>query len=169
MDTKQIFSPNEEGSSKLVLEFLIIIGSSLMVYFVSGQYDFLERIVSISHAHEKWELDEIVSVAIFLMFALAIFSMRRWSEILISKKDLDQRNRLLQQALIEIKQLKGIIPICASCKNIRDDKGYWNQVELYIHEHTGAQFSHGMCPPCMEKWYPDFIKNQKDKGITYHS
>lgn len=62
----------------------------------------------------------------------------------------------LQDALDHIKTLRGIVPICASCKNIRDDKGYWSQVETYISNHTEAHFSHGMCPRCTEKLFPGF-------------
>ena len=51
--------------------------------------------------------------------------------------------------------MSGLLPICAGCKKIRDDKGYWNQVEGYIQNHSEARFSHGMCPDCMKKWYPD--------------
>ena len=54
----------------------------------------------------------------------------------------------LGEALAEIKTLRGIIPICTSCKKIRDDQGYWHQVEVYVRDHTEAQFSHGMCPEC---------------------
>ena len=64
----------------------------------------------------------------------------------------------LQDALNEIKTLKGIIPICASCKKIRDDKGYWNQIEIYIKEHSDADFSHGICPECAKKLYPWLYK-----------
>jgi DNA-binding response OmpR family regulator len=60
----------------------------------------------------------------------------------------------LRQALDQVKTLRGIVPICASCKKIRDDKGYWNQVEVYVREHTEARFSHGICPECIEKLYP---------------
>ena len=59
----------------------------------------------------------------------------------------------LEKALREIKQLSGIIPICASCKKIRNDKGYWQQVEQYITEHSDAMFSHGLCPECVKKHY----------------
>ncbi len=62
----------------------------------------------------------------------------------------------LRHALDQIKTLRGIIPICASCKKIRDDQGYWNQVEVYVRDHTEAEFSHGMCPECMKKLYPEF-------------
>jgi len=61
----------------------------------------------------------------------------------------------LKEALSKVKQLSGFLPICASCKKIRDDKGYWNQIESYIRDHSEAEFSHGICPECCEKLYPD--------------
>jgi PAS domain S-box-containing protein len=64
----------------------------------------------------------------------------------------------LQDALDRIKTLRGIIPICASCKKIRDDQGYWNQIESYIKDHSEADFSHGICPDCAKRLYPDFYK-----------
>jgi two-component system NtrC family sensor kinase len=67
----------------------------------------------------------------------------------------------LQEALAKVKTLSGFIPICASCKKIRDDKGYWNQIETYIRDHSEAEFSHSICPDCMEKLYPDFAKDKK--------
>jgi PAS domain S-box-containing protein len=72
----------------------------------------------------------------------------------------EEREKLirdLQKALSEVKTLKGIFPICASCKKIRDDKGYWNQVEVYIRDRSEAEFSHGICPDCMKKLYGDFL------------
>lgn len=61
----------------------------------------------------------------------------------------------LQTALGEIKTLSGLLPICASCKKIRDDKGYWNQIEVFIREHSDAEFSHGICPDCIRELYPE--------------
>jgi PleD family two-component response regulator len=66
-----------------------------------------------------------------------------------------QRNEELQKALAEIKTLSGLLPICASCKKIRDDQGYWTQLESYISKHSGAEFTHGCCPDCMKKLYPE--------------
>ena len=70
-----------------------------------------------------------------------------------------ERNRYveeLQEALKEVKQLSGLLPICSHCKQIRDDKGYWNQIESYIGAHSEAEFSHGICPDCAKKLYPEF-------------
>ncbi len=60
----------------------------------------------------------------------------------------------MQSALSKVKQLSGFLPICASCKKIRDDQGYWNQIESYIRDHSEAEFSHGICPECAKKLYP---------------
>ena len=60
----------------------------------------------------------------------------------------------LQKSLKEVKALRGILPICSSCKKIRDDKGYWNQIEAYIRDHSEADFSHSLCPECVSKLYP---------------
>jgi len=70
-----------------------------------------------------------------------------------------ERNRYveeLQKALKEVKQLSGFLPICSHCKQIRDDTGYWNQIESYISEHTEALFSHSICPDCAKKLYPEY-------------
>jgi PAS domain S-box-containing protein len=68
-----------------------------------------------------------------------------------AEEALEEEKRRLQQALDEVRTLRGIVPICAYCKKIRDDKGYWSQVEKYVSDHTDAQFSHGVCPTCFEK------------------
>ena len=64
-----------------------------------------------------------------------------------------------------MKTLKGFIPICASCKNIRDDEGYWKQIEFYLCEHSELEFTHGICPTCLERLYPDFVTAQRDGTV----
>ena len=69
-----------------------------------------------------------------------------------------QRKRLYEEkerAIEEIKILSGLLPICASCKNIKDDQGHWKQMESYIRDHSEAEFTHGICPDCAKKLYPD--------------
>jgi CheY-like chemotaxis protein len=66
----------------------------------------------------------------------------------------------LEKTMKELKALKGILPICSFCKKIRDDKGYWNQLEAYISEHSEAEFSHGMCPECAKKWREEWEKTK---------
>jgi len=79
------------------------------------------------------------------------------------KKNEEERELLivqLKEALTEVKTLSGLLPICASCKNIRDDEGYWNQIESYIQKHSKAEFSHSICPQCAKKLYPEFIDEE---------
>ena len=80
----------------------------------------------------------------------------------IKQKDREKSASIveLHKALVEVKTLSGFLPICASCKKIRDDKGYWNQIEAYISEHSEAEFSHGICPECTKKLYPDIYDDK---------
>lgn len=77
---------------------------------------------------------------------------------------LETKNSELASALAEIKTLRDILPICSFCKKIRDDQGYWNQVEQYISDHTGTKFSHGICDDCMAEHYPEFGNAKSKKG-----
>lgn len=138
--------------SYLIFECSFIFISSIFVYFISSKYDIFEKIVEFSRDHEGWECDEIIIVSVFLMFLFALLLIRRWRD--------------LKRAMREIKELKGIIPICSSCKKIRDDKGFWHQVDAYVSNHTRAEFSHGICPECSKKLYPEYFDNTIKKGTT---
>jgi PAS domain S-box-containing protein len=93
-----------------------------------------------------------------------LFPWKRKSAVLVTFRDVSERNRVekdkerlisdLRQALRSIKTLRGLLPICSSCKRIRNDRGYWEQVEIYIRDHSEADFSHGLCPECARKLYP---------------
>lgn len=87
-------------------------------------------------------------------------------ELAVAKRQAEEeRERLiveLQEALAEVKALSGLLPICTSCKKIRDDEGYWKQIERYIQERSEAQFSHGLCPECAAKLYPDYYPSDPD-------
>jgi hypothetical protein len=89
-------------------------------------------------------------------------------EALVAKRteELRNRNGELTEALGKVRQLSGLLPICASCKKIRDDKGYWNQLEQYFSAHTDVGFSHGICPDCAETLYPGYAGRQAPKDTT---
>ena len=84
--------------------------------------------------------------------------------LISQEKIISENNKILidklQTSLDEIKTLSGLLPICSACKKIRDDDGYWKQIEHYISEYTDARFSHGICPDCREKLYPGLGKNK---------
>ena len=82
------------------------------------------------------------------------------ADITARKQAEQERERLVaerEKALAEIKVLGGLLPICMSCKKIRDDQGYWNQIETYIRSHSQAEFSHSLCPECAHKLYPEYV------------
>jgi phosphoserine phosphatase RsbU/P len=83
--------------------------------------------------------------------------LRAGERILRLERGLADRNRALEKTLGEMKRLGGLLPMCANCKNIRDDQGYWHQVESYIRDHSEADFTHGLCPACLEKLYPEIF------------
>jgi hypothetical protein len=109
----------------------------------------------------------------------------KFSGIIVILNDITERKQVeeeksnliveLKNALTQVKQLTGFIPICSSCKKIRDDQGYWSEVERYISEHSEAEFSHGICPECMRKLYPEIAddvlgrleKDEKDSKGFY--
>jgi len=89
------------------------------------------------------------------------------TEIMERKAIDEERKKLvddLQEALNNIKTLKGLIPICASCKKIRDDQGYWNELEIYIAKNADIEFSHSLCPDCLRKHYPEEYERLIQKG-----
>ncbi len=85
------------------------------------------------------------------------------SERKLAEQERDQLIIDHLDALSRIKTLSGLLPICASCKKIRDDKGYWKQIESYISEHSDALFTHGICPECAKEYYPDLFKKEEPK------
>ncbi len=89
--------------------------------------------------------------------ALSLNLQQEIAERAFTQRELEQRNEQLQGALGSVKQLSGLLPICGSCKKIRNDKGYWEQIEAFIRQRSEAQFSHGICPDCARRQYPDIF------------
>ncbi|MCJ7602036.1 MAG: hypothetical protein MUO63_11130 [Desulfobulbaceae bacterium] len=109
----------------------------------------------------------ICSFLIATVIAHIILSLTQ--EIKASEKALRKSNKDLSLAISEIKTLQGILPICSYCKNIRNDEGYYEQLEGYIHKHSGVDFSHTICPTCLKKHYREEYDSimQKKEGELY--
>ncbi len=109
----------------------------------------------------------VISVTATILAAVLEERNRALDELQNSREYLEtriaERTHDLTEALSQVKQLSGFLPICASCKKIRDDQGYWRQVEEYIREHSEAEFSHSICPECAKRLYPDFYKDNADR------
>jgi len=121
----------------------------------------------------KWEYDvsiQIINSAAFAIVAIGLSRVLFYYQIRDFKsrktiegknEELQARNEELNAAASNIKTLKGLLPICSHCKKIRDDKGYWNQIEEYIRTHSEAEFSHGICQECLKKYYPEIDTYKK--------
>ncbi|UCF94125.1 MAG: PAS domain S-box protein [Desulfobacterales bacterium] len=94
-----------------------------------------------------------IGADVFYTSVIRDISKRRQIE-----KERDQLIQSLQESLAKVKTLRGLLPICASCKKIRDDNGYWNQLDAYIRSHSDVQFTHGICPECAQKLYPEYYQ-----------
>jgi hypothetical protein len=148
----------------------IIIGPSryklliiVLQFFVFFSLIFLEFLKPSWVVHYHSYRQQFFDMAIFLFMSLLVVTTIVHIVFLQYIREKEANERLLAQtikdkneiekAFLEINQLQGIIPICSSCKRVRNDKGYWEQVEQYIHEHSEAKFSHGFCPECIKKLY----------------
>jgi phosphoserine phosphatase RsbU/P len=114
--------------------------TNLQAAFAAGAMDYISKPV------QSVELLARVSSALTLKQEMDCRKER--------EQELRRSNEDLQKALREVKVLRGLIPICASCKKIRNDGGFWQQLEEYLGEHSEAEFSHGLCHPCIKKLYP---------------
>ncbi|MFC1828783.1 hypothetical protein ACFL0O_04135 [Thermodesulfobacteriota bacterium] len=153
-----------------------------IVFFALGAFTELHFIyysaMAESAGNKSYRYPEFIHLFFFFLgFATIIsiyFSEKREANVLSSanialQREIDERKRVekereglideLQITLAEVQTLSGLLPICASCKKIRDDQGYWNQIESYIRERSDAEFSHGICPECAKNLYPEFDIN----------
>ena len=106
---------------------------------------------------EMWKVLLNRSFSLIVIWITAILGLQR-RKILIER---EQALRDREKAIEKLKVLSGLLPICSSCKKIRDDHGYWNDLAGYISEHSEAEFSHGICPACAEKLYPEYYEKSK--------
>ena len=112
------------------------------------------EVVQLAHAlTEKWRLHQGMKLK---MDHLEKVVQERTSVLQHTNAVLEVTHKQRQEAMATVKTLEGLLPICAHCKKIRDDKGDWNQIEFYIRDRTNAQFSHGICPTCAHEQYPQF-------------
>ena len=97
----------------------------------------------------------VALIVSFLILLGILYTTRSIESEIRARNEKEDLIGELKTALAEIRNLKGIIPICASCRKVRDDRGSWNRLEIYISEHSDAEFSHGLCPECAGRLYPD--------------
>jgi MASE6 len=111
------------------------------------------RLAPLPGVHEYSSQFQVRYFFAFTLVAIFSYWFEYFREEYKSKMETEQAK--LEEALTQVKALSGLLPICAACKKIRDDQGYWNQIESYIHAHSEARFSHGICPDCLHELYPE--------------
>jgi hypothetical protein len=174
----------------IMLSFLLVVSLGIIDYFTGIEFNFFAFYfipVSLAawYVGKKWAIATAVLSAItwtaadflsehvyphwslylwnggirftsFIILGIGLSTIRKLLEV---EKELSKN---LRTTLDEVKMLKGFLPICASCKNIRNDRGYWEKIELYIQNHSEAEFTHTLCPDCIKKLYPDLETDKKE-------
>ena len=152
-----------QRKSKAFHDFLVLLLLAVLVIACSLWFDPFKEMVSWIYRHDNWRLDEIFTLAIFLVFALVVYSWRRRKELERENEEREKAEKRaeelvdhLESVVTEVHTLRGILRICESCKRIRDDSGYWTEIETYVQIHSDARFSGGLCPECARVMYgPD--------------
>lgn len=119
-----------------------------------------------SHQYESFNISRyFITIAIVCISSYGIESARYTFHTLSEKNNISllQEKQRLEKALAEIKTLSGMIPICANCKKIRNDEGFWEQVETYVRDRSEADFSHAICPDCIDLLYPEYKQDIQDQ------
>ena len=137
------------------------------MFAISATFDIFNRIITFLYRHDTWQTDELFTVAVFLAFAFAIYARRRHSELVVQQRRREQAEEEkaklvpeLELARADISALKKLLPVCTSCKRVRDDQGYWSRVEEYIERHFLTRLDDGICPDCARKMF----SNGGEKG-----
>ncbi len=162
---------------KIHMDVFYLIPIAFVVWFVGTRAGIAMSFVSIAtrtasrsvggkilHGYFITSWNTAIYLAFFLVVTLLLARLKDY---------LQERANLISElrtALNEVTELSGILPICASCKKIRNDKGYWQHVEEYLSKHTNAEFSHGLCEECSMKLYPQYYKGSKaEKDVQQNS
>ncbi|WP_319521633.1 hypothetical protein [uncultured Desulfosarcina sp.] len=150
------FFGKQEGLVWTVLFFFGLV----VILFLPGWFD--------GHIYSGVMISRfLITLTIIAIVGFGLESSRHRFSRLLSEKNqaLLEEKQQLEKALKDIKVLSGLLPICSNCKKIRNDEGYWEQVEVYVRDHSEVEFTHGICPECMRELYPEFKgKNDEEAG-----
>jgi hypothetical protein len=136
-------------------DLVLIGGSAAAVFALSATFDVLNLIIGWIYQHETWQLDEMFTVFIFLTVAMSIYAFRRYREMrseVRRREHAEATNAQLVPALERAREdaasLRKILPVCPTCKRIRDTRGNWYEMETYLEVHYAARVNDGQCPGC---------------------
>lgn len=130
----------------------------------SGSNISFEKVIPINNMDRHFRIKLSAMLDVSHKFKGTILHIEDRTTLRNAEKEREKLIDELQNALTEVRKLSGLLPICSFCKKIRDDKGYWSQLESYISEHSEARFSHGLCPECIKTHYPDYTDRVRKKS-----
>jgi PAS domain S-box-containing protein len=177
----RILSVNQATSRILGYEDKALIGNHFSILFppesklsrqdLLGKIQTHDTVFTQKFLHAKGPVSQMDLTATLIPWKndkAIIVTFRSITERLQAEEERQNLINQLQEALAKVKTLSGLLPICASCKKIRDDKGYWNQIEAYIRDHSEAEFTHSLCPECADKLRSELkqYQNNSDDGST---
>jgi hypothetical protein len=153
---------------RAVKDLVVIIALAFVVFTVSAAFDLLNKIIAWIYQHDTWQLDELFTVVLYLVVALSVYAYRRHREFVVeagrrqvAESEKAQLIPELQRARGDVATLRKILPVCPSCKRIRDTKGDWYQMETYMEIHLQARLNDGLCPGC--------ARDATERSNAYHS
>lgn len=129
-------------------DLVVLVVGGVLLFAGLVRVEAFERFSIWSRRNEAWQLDEVLVAVAVLAFAVGLYALRRWQDL---KSEVTRR----EVAEAESERLEGLLPICAGCKKIRDGVGSWVAVEVYVAARTAAAFTHGICPDCRQRLYPE--------------
>jgi len=146
--------------SRAFKDAVAISALTLVVFTLAMNFDEFNRVVAWLHHHDARRLEVFFTVVVLMLPASVFYTWRRHKELKVYVRRLAEAEQAkarlepaLEDALADLTVLQGLLPICHSCKRVRDDTGYWNQVEVYIEARLNRRLDHGLCPECARKIY----------------
>jgi hypothetical protein len=141
-------------------DLVVVAATAIVVFALSASADLLNAIIGWIYKHETWQLDEMFTVFIFLAGAMSLYAFRRYRELVVEiarRKQVEAANARLVPALERAREdaasLRKIVPVCPSCKRIRDTKGNWFELETFLEVHYMGRVNEGLCPGCARELY----------------
>jgi hypothetical protein len=141
-------------------DLVLVAVTAIVVFVLSASVDLLNMVIGWIYKHETWQLDEMFTVFIFLTFAMSVYAFRRYRELVAEinrRTQAEAANAQLIPALERAREdaasLRKIVPVCPSCKRIRDTKGNWFELETYLEIHYRTRINDGLCPGCARDAY----------------
>jgi hypothetical protein len=153
------------GRPRAHIDGILLFLSALVVFALSAAFDLFNKIIAWIYRNDTWQLDEVFTVAVYLVLAMSFYAVRRNRELVaqirLREKAEQENERLipeLENARADIARLRVLLPMCPSCKKVRRQSGHWEELETYVQIQLNTKVERGLCPDCSR----EMINRQAD-------